>query len=159
LFAAAITCVRHQEFTHTRAVLTFICLFLCPTESANEYRETSVHCLQTQGARLLRECLSGLASVSPDNLVDHQVELMRVLIEAAPSAVSNWLRDLLASPDGLATGVIAPQSAAMQTFATIILQQPALPQTEFQCVASDFSRICRGKLGPESLERYLQKAG
>ena len=68
-------------------MLTFICLFMCPTESANEFRETSAQCLQTQGSRLLRECLSGLASASPVNLVDHQVELMRVLIEACPSAV------------------------------------------------------------------------
>ena len=73
LFEAAIACVRHQEFQHTRAVLTFICLFMCPTESANEFRETSAHCLQASGAKLLRECLSGLASASPDNLVDHQV--------------------------------------------------------------------------------------
>jgi len=159
LFEAAIACVCHQEFQHTRAVLTFICLFMCPTESANEYRETSAHCLQSSGAKLLRECLSGLASSSPDNLVDHQVELMRVLIEACPTAVGVWLKQILSSPEGLATGSVEPQSKAMQTFAALVLQQPALPQTEFQCVASDFSRICRGKLGPESLDRYVQKTG
>ena len=74
-------------------------------------------------------------------------------------AVAGWLRDLLAKPQGLLRGVVSPQPAAMATFARLILQQPALPQAEFQCVASDFSRICRGKLGPESLDRYVQKAG
>ena len=132
---------------------------MCPTESANEYRETSAHCLMSSGAKLLRECLAGLASASPDNLVDYQVELMRVLIEACPSAVGTWLKKLLNEPDGLITGSVAPDSKAMQTFAHLVLQQPALPQTEFQCVASDFSRICRGKLGPESLDRYMQRGG
>jgi hypothetical protein len=140
-------------------VLTFICLFLSPTESANEYRETSALCLQQSGARLLCECLSGLASASPDNLVDHQVELMRVLIEACPSAVQTWLTSLLGSPQGLSLGsVVDPQGEVMRTFARLVLQQPALPQGEFQCLASDFSRICRGKLGAEALHRYVQKS-
>jgi len=159
LFETAVACVRHQEFTHTRAVLTFICLFMCPTEAANAYRETSVTCLQTSGKRLLRECLSGLAAVSPDNLVDHQVELMRVLIEACPGAVATWLQELLSAPDGLTTGAVDPQGKSMQAFAALVLQQPALPQPEFQCVASDFSRICRGKLGSEALDRYLMRSG
>ena len=34
LFDAAIGCVTHQEFTHTRAALTFVCLFIAGTESA-----------------------------------------------------------------------------------------------------------------------------
>jgi hypothetical protein len=154
LFEAAVTCVAHQEFTSKRAVLTFICLFVCPTDSANEFRETSVLCLQSQGARLLRECLSGLASTSPDNLVDHQVELMRVLVEACPSAVSSWLGEILSNPQGISTGIVDPQGDVMRTFAQLVLQQPALPHGEFQCVASDFSRICRGKLGVEALARY-----
>ena len=129
---------------------------MCPTEAANQYRETSALCLQTQGKRLLRECLSGLASASPDNLIDHQVEMMRVLIEACPSAVGSWLKEILDAPHGVSLGVIDPQGEAMRTFAQLVLQQPALPQGEFQCVASDFSRICRGKLGPESLERYVR---
>ena len=82
---------------------------------------------------------------------------MRVLVEACPAAVGAWFKDLLAHPEGLATGAIEPASKPMAAFATLVLQQPALPQTEFQCVASDFSRICRGKLGPEALERYVQK--
>ena len=156
LFESAIACVRHQEFQHTRAVLTFICLFMCPTEAANEYRETSALCLQSSGSRLLRECLSGLASVSPDNLIDHQVELMRVLIEACPTAVATWLRAILANPEGVSFGVIDPRGEAMQTFANLVLQQPALPQGEFQCVASDFSRICRGKLAADHLQKYVR---
>ena len=148
--------MRHQEFQHTRAVLTFLCLFMCPTEAANEFRETSALCLQSNGGRLLRECLSGLASASPDNLIDHQVELMRVLIEACPSAVAGWLRSVLDQPEGVQFGVIDPRGAAMATFAQLVLQQPALPQTEFQCVVSDFSRVCRGKLGPEALQRYVR---
>ena len=159
LFEAAISCVRHQEFQHTRAVLTFICLFMCPTDSANEFRETSAQCLQTQGSRLLRECLSGLASASPANLVDHQVELMRVLIEACPSAVQTWLVDILNNPAGLSCGAVDPQGEAMRTFASLVMQQPALPQGEFQCVASDFSRICRGKLGADALARYVRAPG
>ena len=53
LFDAAIGCVTHQEFTHTRAALTFVCLFIAGTESAGPYRETSACCLQKSGARLL----------------------------------------------------------------------------------------------------------
>ena len=149
--------MRHQEFQHTRAVLTFVCLFMCPTEGANEFRETSALCLQKSGARLLRECLSGLASASPDNLVDHQVELMRVLIEACPTAVRKWLQDTISTP-GFACGAVEPHGQTMATFAALVLQQPALSTGEFQCVASDFSRICRGKLGADALNRYVGQA-
>lgn len=87
LFDAAIACVRHQEFQHTRAVLTFVCLFMCPTEHADEFRETSAMCLQGGGAKLLAACLSGLASASPDNLVDHQIEVRpRARLISAPTA-------------------------------------------------------------------------
>jgi len=106
---------------------------------------------------LLRQNLTGLASASPDNLVDHQVEMMRVLIEACPTAVSGWLTDLLASQPPLQCGTVDPAGPTMRAFAQLVLQQPALPQTEFQCVASDFSRICRGKLGAEALDRYVAK--
>ena len=58
---------------------------------------------------------------------------------------------------GLSLGVTDPNGAAMRTFAQLVLQQPALPQGEFQCVASDFSRICRGKLGADALARYVQR--
>jgi hypothetical protein len=49
----------------------------------------------------------------------------------------------------------------MRSFAALVLQQPALGQAEFQCVASDFSRICRGKLAPDSLNRHshLMRSG
>ncbi len=135
-------------------MLTFVCLFTCPTETADEYRETSVHCLQRSGARLLRECLTGLAAASPENLVDHQVETMRVLIEACPTAVQTWLRQLIATP-GFSCGAVEPASATMSTFVQLVLQQPALSTAEFQCVVSDFSRICRGKLGADALARYV----
>jgi len=159
LFDAAVGCVRHQEFMHTRAVLSFICLFMCPTDAANPYRETSVHCIQTSGKRLLRECLAGLSAASPDNLVDHQVELLRVLIEACPGAVATWLRQSLDAPEGLPMGAVDPQGKTMQAFAALALRQPALPQAEFQSVASDFSRICRGKLGADALDRHLMRVG
>lgn len=86
---------------------------------------------------------------------------MRVLIEACPSAVAGWLTQLLANPHGrLALGsVVEPQGKVMRTFAQLVLQQPALPQGEFQSVASDFSRICRGKLGADALDKHLNKAG
>ena len=35
LFDAAIACVGHQEFTHTRAALTFLCLFMAGTQVAH----------------------------------------------------------------------------------------------------------------------------
>ena len=120
------------------------------------YRETSAHCLQTSGARLLRECLCGLASVSPDNLIDHQVELMRVVLEACPAAASNWLLEMVEHPEDLVMGSVDPRGETMRTFARLALQQPALQQGEFQCLASDFSRICRGKLGVEALHRYVK---
>lgn len=153
LFEAGISCICHQEFQHTRAVLTFLCLFMCPTETANPFRETSAHCLQQSGSRLLQECLRGLASASPENLVDHQVELMRVLIEACPSSVHGWLSNMIITP-GFTCGNVDPNGSVMATFVRLILQQPALSTTEFQCVVSDFSRICRGKLGAHALSRY-----
>ena len=91
LFDAAIGCVTHQEFTHTRAALTFVCLFIAGTESAGPYRETSACCLQKSGARLLLQSLRGLAALSPDNLIDHQAECLRVLVDACPSAIQQWL--------------------------------------------------------------------
>jgi hypothetical protein len=151
LFDVAIACVPHQEFQHTRAALTFVCLFMCPTESADEYRETSAMCLQKAGARLLAACLSGLVSASPENLVDHQIEVLRVLLEACPTAAHKWLREMVAAP-GFTCGAASLETVG--TFATLVLQQPALSTSTFQCVASDFSRICRGKLGADALGRY-----
>ena len=46
LFESAIACVRHQEFQHTRAVLTFLCLFMSGTESAGPFRETVLMAMQ-----------------------------------------------------------------------------------------------------------------
>ena len=82
---------------------------------------------------------------------------MRVLIEACPSAVSNWLRDLLAAGSDFTCGAVDPRGQTMATFAQLVLQQPALPQFEFQCVASDFARICRGKLSHDALQRYVER--
>lgn len=77
------------------------------------------------------------------------------MIEACPSAVHRWLTDTVAAP-GFTCGAVPPQSATMGTFATLVLQQPALSTTDFQCVASDFSRICRGKLDGGALDRYIK---
>ena len=79
--------------------------------------------------------------------------------------MATWLNELLCAQhgasDGLITGAIDPQGVTMRSFAALVLQQPALGQAEFQCVASDFSRICRGKLAPDSLNRHshLMRSG
>ena len=138
-------------------MLTFLCLFMSGTESAGPYRETTLCCLQANGAWLLQQCLSGLASASPENLVDHQVELMRVLIESCPGAGQSWLLKTISDP-AFRCGAVDPKGAAMQTFARLIFQAPALSTAEFQCVVSDFSAICRGKLGADALARYEKAA-
>ena len=74
LFEAAVGCVTHQEFQHTRAALTFLCLFMSGTDAHALYRETAAHCLQASGVHLLRSCLAALATQSPEILIDHQVE-------------------------------------------------------------------------------------
>jgi len=153
LFETAIACICHQEFQHTRAVLTFLCLFMSGTESAGPFRETVLMAMQENGAWLLKQSLTGLSSVSPENLVDHQVELMRVLIEACHGPAQSWLLSIINDP-GFHCGAVDPKGATMQAFARLILQQPALSTGEFQCVVSDFSRICRGKLSADSLSRY-----
>jgi len=157
LFETGIGCICHQEFQHTRAVLTFLCLFMSGTESAGPFRETTLCCLQQNGAWLLRQCISGLAAVSPENLLDHQVELMRVLIESCPGAGQSWLVKAIADPS-FVCGAVDPHGPTMATFGRLVLQQPALSTAEFQCVVSDFSAICRGKLGADALARYEQKA-
>ena len=73
LFETGIGCVLHQEFQHTRAVLTFLCLFMSGTESAGPFRETTLCCLQENGAWLLQQCLTGSAGASPMTPLDHQV--------------------------------------------------------------------------------------
>ena len=55
--------------------------------------------------------VQGLASASPANLVDHQIELLRVIAESAPTAVHGWLVAALADP-GLDLGALPRQGAA-----------------------------------------------
>jgi len=143
LFDAAAACVAHQEFQHTRAAITFLCLFLSGTDAANLYRESAAHCLQRSGGTLLRYCVQGLASASPANLVDHQIELLRVIAESAPTAVHGWLVAALADP-GLDLGALPRQGAAAEAFVRGAAQQHATVAA-FHCVASEFSRVCRGK--------------
>merc|ERR1712087_524138 len=153
LFDSAVTCVSHQEFQHTRAAVTFLCLFMAGTDAATQFRESTARCMQERGSQLVRECLTGLATASPVNLIDHQVELMRVLAEACPSAIKGWLIVTFNTP-GFRCGTLPPQARAMATFVQLITEQPALSTGDFQSVVSDFSRMCRGKLSPDSLERY-----
>ena len=158
LFDAAIGCVTHQEFTHTRAALTFVCLFIAGTESAGPYRETSACCLQKSGARLLLQSLRGLAALSPDNLIDHQAECLRVLVDACPSAIQQWLVAALSDPS-FSSGAVEPKGATMAAFAQLLVRQSALSTGDFTSVCRSLADICRGKLAPDSLNRFLQAAG
>uniref|UniRef100_A0A7S4B9K5 Transportin-3 n=1 Tax=Chrysotila carterae TaxID=13221 RepID=A0A7S4B9K5_CHRCT len=153
LFESAICCIAHQEFQHTRAALTFLCLFMSGTDAANQFRETAIHCLQQNGAQLVRQCLIGLVGASPINLVDHQVELLRVAAEACQGAVHGWLVDAFQSP-GFSCGSLDPQGPAAAALVKLVARQPALSTSEFQSIVSDFSRTCRGKLAPNALDRY-----
>jgi len=153
LFDTAISCVSHQEFQHTRAALTFLCLFMSGTDAATSFRESAAHCMQQSGAQLVQRCLAGIASTAPANLVDHLVELMRVLAEACPGAVQNWMVETFKAP-AFSCGALQPQGPAVATFVQLIVKQPALSTGDFQSVVSDFSRMCRGKLSPDSLDRY-----
>eukprot|EP00966_Prymnesium_polylepis_P068015 1580860-Prymnesium_polylepis.1 len=82
---------------------------------------------------------------------------MRVLIESCPGAGQSWLVKAIADPS-FVCGAVDPHGPTMATFGRLVLQQPALSTAEFQCVVSDFSAICRGKLGADALARYEQKA-
>lgn len=146
LFRAACGCVCHQEFTHTRAAITFLCLFLTGTAAAAAHREGAAHCLQASGSELMRQCICGLAGLSPDNLIEHQIELLRVLGDSAPTAVSGWLAAALADPS-LDLGAMPRNGSALAAFSRAIGQQPT-SISAFQAVAADFSRMCRGKIRP-----------
>uniref|UniRef100_A0A7S4EXH9 Uncharacterized protein n=1 Tax=Chrysotila carterae TaxID=13221 RepID=A0A7S4EXH9_CHRCT len=105
------------------------------------------------GAQLVRQCLIGLVGASPINLVDHQVELLRVAAEACQGAVHGWLVDAFQSP-GFSCGSLDPQGPAAAALVKLVARQPALSTSEFQSIVSDFSRTCRGKLAPNALDRY-----
>jgi hypothetical protein len=86
-----------------------------------------------------------------------QVELLRVLLEAIPSAVPQWLARIFATP-GFSCGKVAAQGQTTAALTQLLAQQPPLSTADFQSVLQDFSRICRGKLGADSLDRYTQAA-
>ena len=154
LFDAAIACVCHQEFQHTRAALTFLCLFMAGTGDAGPYREAAAHCMYVRGADLMRQCLVGLSGLSPSNQLRNLIETMRVLVEACPGAVQSWLFAIVQAP-GFRCGAVDPQGAAMASFVQLLARQASLSTGDFQCVVYDFSQICRGKLAAESLNKYV----
>ena len=67
--------MRHQEFQHTRAALTFLCLFMSGTQDAGPHREAAAHCMHARGADLMRQCLVGLSGTSPPNQVRVRVRV------------------------------------------------------------------------------------
>ena len=153
LFDAAIACVCHQEFQHTRAALTFLCLFMSGTQDAGPHREAAAHCMHARGADLMRQCLVGLSGTSPPNQLRNLIETMRVLVEACPGAVQSWLLAIVQAP-GFHCGAVDPHGGTMATFAQLLARQASLSTGDFQCVVYDFSQICRGKLAAESLSKY-----
>ena len=144
LFSTACSCVCHQEYTHTRAAITFLCLFLSGTDAANAHREGSAHCLQASGAELMRQSIRGLASASPANLIDHQIELLRNLVESAPSTAHEWLLAAL-NDTSIDLGTMLRHGATMDAFTRSVSQRPT-SISGFQTIAADFSRMCRGKI-------------
>ena len=54
------------------------------------------------------------------------------------------------------THPITSQGPTTATFARLLAQrQPPRSTADFQSIASDFSRICRGHLAADSLDRYV----
>lgn len=80
-----------------------------------------------------------------------------MLLEAIPSAVAQWLARILATP-GFSCGKVAAQGQTTVTLSLLLAQQPPLSTADFQSVVQDFSRICRGKLSADSLDRYTAQA-
>ena len=99
-----------------------------------------------------------LAALSPDNLIDHQAECLRVLVDACPSAIQQWLVAALSDPS-FSSGAVEPKGATMAAFAQLLVRQSALSTGDFPSVCRSLADICRGKLAPDSLNRFLQAAG
>ena len=154
LFDAAIAFVCHQPgvFQHTRASLTFLCLFMAGTQDAGPYREAAALCMHARGADLMRQCLVGLSGTSPPNQLRNLIETISLRLAPAPcrAGCSPSCR-CRASTAALST----PHGSTMATSEQLLARQASLSTSDFQCVVYDFSQICRGKLAAESLNKYV----
>ena len=52
-------------------------------------------------------------------------------------------------------GAVEPHGPTFAVFAQLLSRQASLSTADFQCVVFDFAEICRGKLPPEGLNKYL----
>lgn len=99
--------------------------------------------------------LAGLISLSPENLIDHQCELLRVLLEAWPAHVcAQWLSAALQHEV-----VHAAASAAGGENVTLFLQLLShRPPLKHDAIAREFARMCRreaGAGGDGGLRRFV----
>lgn len=98
---------------------------------------------------LARGCISRV-TFPPVRLLSRPSNL-QVRVTFPPESLCGLDDDMAA---GACAALTSNGSLPSQAFARLVLHQPALSTAEFQCVASDFSRICRGKLSADSLSRY-----
>ena len=79
-------------------------------------------------------------------------------VHACPSAIQQWLVAALSDPS-FSSGAVEPKGATMAAFAQLLVRQSALSTGDFTSVCRSLADICRGKLAPDSLNRFLQAAG
>jgi len=155
LLRAAARCVTHQEFTHTRAVISCLCLFIERAAERSRVSQPVAHNLDHAGPGIMGACVLGLVVMSPDNLVEHQIELLRVLFDACPNQAPQWLSFALQlEPVQAATAGGAGGADVIALFHQLMAYQPRL---EHDAIAREFAQMCRKKAGAggNGLRRFI----
>lgn len=96
-------------------------------------------------------CGAGLVSLSPENLLDHQCELVRVLAEARPGYTPQWLSmALMSEPLKQATASAGEEGAAL--FLQLMAHRPPL---RHDAIVRQFGAMCRRTSGIDGLRAFV----
>lgn len=155
LLQCAASCITHQEFQHTRAALTFLCLVLSGNEAAQPFVQHIEVAVVRHGCHMVEQIMLGVVAESPPNLLDHLSEALRVIIESFPDRSTQWLFACVQSSQKLPKECWERCGQQLPTFLNLLTKQPALPQDQFHSLMHDFSGVCRGQIPTD--QRMLQQ--
>jgi hypothetical protein len=98
---------------------------------------------------------AGLIGASPENLLDHQCELVRVLLETAhEQTASAWLHSAFQLEPIRAAA--APAGAeGVSLFVQLLTHRPAL---QLDQIAREFAHVCRRKGGIDGLRQFVPRS-
>lgn len=99
--------------------------------------------------------LLGLTSFSAEGLVDHQCELLRVLLQcSAPHLSAQWLAAAF-QHRALLEAVAPAGEANSELFLRLLVHRPPL---KHDAIAREFSRMCRREGGVDGLGQFVPTA-